>query len=118
MKSIRSTSGGVVTITYADPALLNLHRQLDLNWIVPGSLEYYDFAAGDITRIFASFGLMGNPSKHLATEISENDGHTTWSCRMTYKENSAEKTVVTATDFVNGRQREYAEWEIMYHNIK
>lgn len=118
VRSIRSTSGGVVTITYADPALLNLHRQLDLNWIVPGSLEYYDFAAGDITRIFASFGLMGNQSKHLATEISENDGHTTWSCRMTYKENSAEKTVVTVSDFVNGRQREYAEWEIMYHNIK
>ncbi|MDE6151640.1 MAG: hypothetical protein K2G12_06615 [Prevotella sp.] len=118
VKSIKSTSGGVVTITYADPALLNLHRQLDLNWIVPSSLEYYDFAAGDVTRVFASFGLLGHPSKHLATEISENDGYHTWSCRMTYKENSAEKTVVTVSGFVNGRQSDYAEWEIKYNNIK
>ncbi|MCM1079562.1 MAG: hypothetical protein NC344_08120 [Bacteroidales bacterium] len=118
LKKISADNGGVITFTYSDPSLLNLHGGFDLNWVLPQNLEYYDFAAGDITRHFVACGLMGKPSKNLVTEITENDGHRTWSCRMTYKENSAERTVVTVACFVDGVQSSYSDWEIHYTGME
>jgi len=118
VKRIVCTEDRVLTFTYADPKLENLHHQFDLNWILPTELECYDFAAGDVTKIFASIGYMGKPSRLLITSISESDGTTTYSYRMTYKENTKDKTVVTVTHFVNDVQTSYQDWTIEYSNIK
>ena len=118
VKRIVSSGDRVLTFTYADPTLVNLHRQFDLNWVLPSELECYDFAAGDITRIFASAGYLGEPSKLLITSISESDGTTTYSYRMTYKENTRDRTVVTVTYFVNDVQTSYKDWIIQYSNIE
>lgn len=117
LKKIVSSYGRTVTFTYADPDLKNHHTEFDVNWVIPRELECYDFAAGDVSRIFASSGMMGNPSKLLFTEISESDGNTTVSYRMDYKVNTPSKTKVTVIEFVNGVQQAYSEWEIEYVNI-
>jgi len=112
-------TGRTITINYADPSLLNLHHEFDINWILPKELECYDFAAGDITKIFASIGMMGNSSKNLITAITEYDGSkTTYSYRMNYSENTKERTVVTVMHFVNDVQTSYMEWTIKYTNIQ
>jgi len=114
-----SEDGRYITITYADPSLLNLHREFDINWVLPKELECYDFAAGDITKIFPSIGFMGKPSRHLITAITEYDGgNTTHSYRMNYTVNTREKTVVTVMYFVNDVQKSYSEWTIRYTNIR
>lgn len=118
LKKISCTNGGVITFTYSDPSLQNLHSLFDINWVLPHDFEYYDFAAGDITKLFAISGLMGKSSKNLATEISEYDGYHTRSCRMTYKANTAERTEVTVACFVDGVQNSYSDWEIRYTDIK
>lgn len=117
LKKIVSSYGRTVTFTYADPDLKNHHEEFDVNWVIPAELECYDFAAGDVSRIFASVGLMGNPSKLLLTEISESDGNTTVSYRMDYEVNSPALTKVKVVEFVNGVQQSYSEWEIEYVNI-
>lgn len=119
IKSISGTDGRRVTFTYADPSLLNLHREFDINWVLPKELECYDFAAGDITKMFTVFGLMGNPSKLLITEVTEyeDDDKTTYSYRMTYKENTYDKTVVRVTYFMNGIQWSYQDWTVKYNSI-
>lgn len=118
LKKITCTSDRVITITYADPSLKNLHSSFDLNWVLPTELECYDFAAGDITKVFASTGLMGKTSNLLITAIEEYDGKDTYSYRMTYKENTKDKTVVTVMHFCNDVQTSYSEWAIKYSNIK
>lgn len=112
-------SGRNITITYADPSLLNMHREFDINWMLPQELECYDFAAGDISKVFASVGLMGIPSKNLITAITEYDGYkTSYSYRMDYKKNTKDETIVTVMHFVNDVQTSYSEWTIKYTNIK
>ncbi len=111
-------SGRNITITYADESLLNLHQEFDVNWVLPTELECYDFAAGDISKVFASIGLMGNPSKNLITAITEYDGHNTYySYRMDYKTNTKDETIVTVMHFINDVQTSYSEWTIKYTNI-
>lgn len=111
-------SGRNITITYADASLVNLHQEFDINWILPKELECYDFAAGDISKVFASIGLMGNPSKNLITAIDEYDGSkTTYSYRMDYSKNTKEETVVTVAHFIDDVQTSYSEWTIKYTNI-
>lgn len=117
MKKIVSSYGRTVTFTYADADLKNHHEEFDVNWVIPRELECYDFAAGDVSRIFASVGLMGNPSKLLFTEISESDGNTTVSYRMDYEVNSPALTKVKVVEFVNGVQQSYSDWEIEYINL-
>ncbi len=107
-----------ISITYADPALLNLHKTFDINWVLPKELECYDFAAGDITKVFASIGFMGKPSKNLITAIEEYDGSTTRSYRMTYSKNTKDETIVSVMHFVDGVQTSYSEWSIKYTNVK
>lgn len=118
LTQMKSTFGGVVNLVYGDPSLKNHHKRFDLNWVLPQNLECYDFAAGDITRHFAVCGLMGVPSKTLATEIVEKFDGRTVSSRITYKENTADKTVVTVTGFVDGKQRYYSEVEVKYTNVR
>lgn len=60
---------------YGNPALQNLHAELDLNWLLPMELEVYDFAAGDITRLFPACGLTGKTSGLLITEIKIGRAH-------------------------------------------
>lgn len=117
---ITCTEGYTTSIVYADKTLRNLHPRFDLNWILPTDLECYDFAAGDITRLLASFGFMGWESQYLMTSISETepDGKGSVSCRMTYKENSQEKTVVTVQRFRDDVQESYSEWTIEYRGNK
>jgi hypothetical protein len=108
-----------VVFTYADSSLKNLHSTFDLNWVLPTELECYDFAAGDITRMFAITGLMGNPSRLLLTAITEYESdNRTYSYRMNYKENTSARTVVTVMKFVDDVQYGYKEWTIDYYNIK
>jgi hypothetical protein len=105
--------------TYADPNLKNLHSTFDLNWVLPTGLECYDFAAGDVTRVFAATGLMGNPSDLLLTAITEyTDDRNTYSYRMNYKENTKDRTVVAVMEFSDDIQTGYKEWTILYENIK
>lgn len=111
--------GREISITYAEPSLLNLHQTFDINWVLPQELECYDFAAGDVTKVFATIGLMGKPSKNLITAIDEYDGYnTTYSYRMNYSKNTKDETIVTVMRFVNDVQTSYSEWTIKYTNIK
>jgi hypothetical protein len=105
--------------TYADPDLKNLHSTFDLNWVLPRDLECYDFAAGDVTRVFAATGLMGNTSRLLLTAITEytSDNHT-YSYRMNYETNTTDQTVVVAARFVDDIQTSYHVWTIEYYNIE
>jgi hypothetical protein len=113
------TANKRVVFTYADPSLKNLHSTFDLNWVLPTDFEYYDFAAGDVTKVFAITGLMGTPSSLLLTAITEyTSDNRTYSYRMTYKENTANRTVVTVMDFVDDVQTGYTDWIIEYSNIK
>jgi len=112
------TSGKNIIINYNDNSLINLHSQFDINWALFNDLEIYDFAAGDVTRIWACCGLMGKPSKLLITEITENDGYNTRSYRMDYKSNTTGGTQVRVTEFVDGIQQSYTDWDIEYDNIK
>lgn len=118
LKKIVCTNDRVITITHADPSLRNLHSSFDLNWVLPTELECYDFAAGDITKVFASTGLMGKTSNLLITAIEEYDGKDTYSYRMNFKENTKDRTVVTVMHLVNDVQTSYSEWTIKYTNIK
>lgn len=104
-----------ITINYNDNNLVNRYSQFDINWVLFPELEIYDFAAGDITRIWAACGLMGKYSNLLITEITEYDGHNTRSYRMDYK--SADPTEIRVTEFVDGIQESYADWTIEYYNI-
>jgi hypothetical protein len=108
-----------VVFTYADPDLKNLHSTFDLNWVLPRDLECYDFAAGDVTRVFAATGLMGNTSRLLLTAITEytSDNHT-YSYRMNYETNTTDQTVVVAARFVDDIQTSYHVWTIEYYNIE
>jgi hypothetical protein len=108
-----------VVFTYADPDLKNLHSTFDLNWVLPTDLECYDFAAGDVTRVFAATGLMGNTSRLLLTAITEytGDNHT-YSYRMNYETNTTDQTVVVAARFVDDIQTAYHVWTIEYYNIE
>ncbi len=117
-KIVRDKVQAIISITYADPSLLNLHQPFDLNWVLPKELECYDFAAGDITKIFASIGLMGKTSKNLITAIEEYDESTTRSYRMNYSKNTKDETIVTVMHFVDGVQTSFSEWSIKYSNIK
>lgn len=117
LKKIETSYGGVVNLAYSDESLRNHHRTFDLNWVLPQDMEHYDFAAGDVTRHFAVFGFMGEQSPLLATEISESDSGGTRSCRMIYKENSMERTVVRVEYYNNGRQSYSYEYEINYVNV-
>jgi len=120
LTKITSDDDSYVTITYADPSLVNRHHEFDINWVLPAELECYDFAAGDISKIFPSIGLMGKASKSLITSITEyNDsGAEVYSYRMSYSENTKDKTVVKVMRFANGIQTSYSEWTIKYFNIK
>lgn len=118
LQKIVCTNDRIITITYADLSLRNLHSSFDLNWVLPKELECYDFAAGDITKVFASTGLMGKTSNLLITAIEEYDGKDTYSYRMNFKENTKNRTVVTVMHFVNDVQTSYSEWTIKYSNIK
>lgn len=110
---------GQVSMKYGNPALQNLHAELDLNWLLPMELEVYDFAAGDITRLYPACGLTGKTSGLLITEITEKmNGDGTRTYRMNYRENTPERTLVTVSEYYNGTLRVYHEWEIVYHNVK
>jgi hypothetical protein len=118
LEKIVWTANKRVVFTYADSGLKNLHSTFDLNWVLPPDLECYDFAAGDVTKVFAGTGLMGNPSGLLLTAITEytGDNHT-YSYRMNYKENTLDRTVVTVMEFADDIQTGYKEWTINYSNI-
>jgi hypothetical protein len=119
LEKIVWTADKRIVFTYADSSLKNLHSTFDLNWVLPTELECYDFAAGDITRIFAVTGLMGNPSDLLLTAITEyTSDNRTYSYRMNYKENTLDRTIVTVMEFVDDVQTGYKEWTINYYNIK
>jgi hypothetical protein len=119
LEKIVWTADKRVVFTYADPNLKNLHSTFDLNWVLPTGLECYDFAAGDVTRVFAATGLMGNPSDLLLTAITEyTDDRNTYSYRMNYKENTKDRTVVAVMEFSDDIQTGYKEWTILYENIK
>jgi hypothetical protein len=112
-----------ITIEYADPSLVNLHSEFDINWmlydddsLLLSSDGCYNFAAGDATTIFAVCGFMGNPSKYLITSITKNDGESSYSTR--YKENTSDRTEVTVTEFRNNVPTGYQEWIIRYENIR
>ena len=116
LTKITCTNGHVITMTYAKPDLTNLRKAFDLNWLLPTELECYDFAAGDITRIWGVTGFLGHGSELLMTEITESDGKNVQSYRMNYTKNTKEETVVTVDYFVDNRKSESAEWTIRYRN--
>lgn len=116
LQSISSSNSSKITISYSNPELKNLHKQFDLNWILPNEMETYDFAAGDITRIFAGFGLMGKSSPLLITSISENNGNYNSSYIIEYSENTPTRTLVTVRDHSSPHDH-YTVWEITYDNI-
>lgn len=111
-----SGDGSKVELVYADSSLLNRIPVFDLNWVFPTDLEAYDFAAGDITRIWAVAGLLGKTSRNLATSITETDKYgTKRAYRMTYRENTLEKTVVRVESFSDNQLNSYSDWEIKYY---
>lgn len=116
LAGIRSSTGITVTLRYGDPSLIN-RRYFDLNWILPAELECYDFAAGDITRIFAGAGMLGTPSNSRLTEITESDGTRTYSYRISYTEDSLSQTNVTVDLFTDGFKTSSSKWIIEYTGL-
>lgn len=111
---ITSTDGTEITIKYADASLVNVMKTFDLNWVLPTEIEGYDFAAGDITRLFASIGCMGKPSRLLMTEIiSKNNGFTEH-YSMTYTRNSHSEMTVRVDVYYNGNHTSHSVWDIHY----
>lgn len=110
---ITSTDGTEITIKYADEALVNRMKTFDLNWILPIEIEGYDFAAGDITRLFASIGCMGKQSRLLMTEIvSKNNYGLTEHYSMNYTRNSQSEITVRVDVYCNGTHTSYSIWDI------
>lgn len=110
---ITSTDGMEITIKYADEALVNRMKTFDLNWILPNEIEGYDFAAGDITRLFASIGCMGKQSRLLMTEIvSKNNYGLTEHYSMSYIRNSQSEITVRVDVYYNGTHTSYSIWDI------
>ncbi len=118
MKIEEQGTGNTVTFSYANPSLINLYSTFDLNWIL-GSLETLDFAAGDVTKIWASLGYLGMRSNLYATEISEyiKADNITYTCRMNY-ETSARGIKVNVAHLVNGVQVSYEIWEFNFYNMQ
>lgn len=112
-------TGNTVTFTYANPSLKNLFKTFDLNWVLPKELETLDFAAGDITKIWASLGYLGLPSTLLATEISEyiKEDNLTYTYRMNYELHTSGQIKVNVAHLVNGVQNSYAVWDFKFVNI-
>lgn len=104
-------------MTYAKSDLINLHRSFDLNWLLPTELECYDFAAGDISRIWGVTGLIGAHSYLLLTEIKQvsDDGKNVYSYSMNYTKNTKDETVVTVDEFVDNIKSASSEWTIRYN---
>lgn len=108
---ITSTDGTEITIMYADETLVNEMKTFDLNWILPTEIEGYDFAAGDITRLFASIGCMGKPSRLLMTEIISKN-YDTEHYSMTYTRNSNSEMSVRVDVYFNGNHTRHSVWDI------
>jgi len=111
---ISSTTGSQVSLTYSDTGLKNYYSTFDLNWALPNEIEGYDFASGDITRMWGVAGFLGKPSALLATEVRE-DVDDPYSCRISYSKVTPEETKAKVMYFVNGVQRRYSDWEIKYY---
>lgn len=101
---------------YADSSLKNNIRGFDLNWLLIHNSETMDFAAGDITKIWAAFGFIGNRSKNLATCITESESGSDaiWTYRMTYKSHNKYQTEVRVEAYRNNVLDSYDEWVIKY----
>ena len=112
-------TGNTVTFSYANPSLQNLFKTFDLNWVLPKELETLDFAAGDVTKIWASLGYLGLPSTLLATEISEyrKEDNLTYTYRMNYELHTSDQIKVNVANLVNGVQESYAVWDFEFVNI-
>lgn len=114
MVGITSTEGTEITIKYADDALVNVMKTFDLNWVLPTEIEGYDFAAGDITRLFASIGCMGKPSRLLMTEIVSKNNDDTEHYSMTYTRNSNNEVTVRVDVYYNGNHTSHSVWNIHF----
>ena len=110
------TSGhGTITYEYSNASLTNDIRGFDLNWALFNDFEVMDFAAGDVSKIWAVCGFLGKPSRNLATSVTETDRYgTKRSSRLTYKIHTAEKTEVRVEHFVDDQLSGYTDWEIRY----
>lgn len=119
MKIEEKGTGNTVTFSYANPSLVNLYSTFDLNWIL-GSLETLDFAAGDVTKIWASLGYLGMRSNLYATEISEyrKEDNITYTCRMNYELHTSGQIEVNVAHLVNGVQESYKVWEFKFFNMR
>lgn len=119
MKIEEQKTGNTVTFSYADPSLENLYSYFDLNWVLPTELETLDFAAGDVTKIWTSFGYLGTHSRLYATEISEyvKADNITYTYRMNYELKSDRQIKVNVAHLMNGVQSSYKVWEIKFHNM-
>lgn len=119
MKIEEQGTGNTVTFSYANPLLFNLYETFDLNWVLPTELETLDFAAGDVTKIWASLGYIGVPSDLYATEISEyiKDNNVTYTYRMNYETHSSGGIKVNVAHLVNGVQDSYKIWEFEFYNM-
>lgn len=113
-------TGNTVTFSYANPSLRNLYMTFDLNWVLPTELETLDFAAGDVTKIWAALGYIGMPSELYATEISEYIKHDnlTYTYRMNYEPHPYRGIKVNVAHLVNGVQDSYKIWEFNFCNMQ
>ncbi len=119
MKIEEQGTGNTVTFSYADPSLTNLYSTFDLNWVLPSQLETLDFAAGDVTKIWALLGYFGMHSNLYATEISEHrkEENLTYTYRMNYELHTSGQIKVNVAHLVNGSQNSYKVWEFDLFNI-
>ena len=113
------TSGyGTIGFDYLDSSLLNTIAGFDLNWALLNEFEVLDFAAGDITKIWAVCGFLGNGSKNLATAITETSpSGRKRSARLSFTEHSSERTRVKVEQFYDNEQVGYSDWEITYYGF-
>lgn len=112
-------TGNIVTFSYANPSLQNLFKTFDLNWILPVELETLDFAAGDVSKMWATLGYLGIQSPLLATEVSEyrKIDDITYTYRMNYETYSEETIKVNVAHLCNGVQNSYKVWEFKFNNM-
>lgn len=114
---ISCTTYDPTAISYGDASLENQYPNFDLNWALPNEIECYDFAAGDITRIWGVAGLLGAPSKLLATEMRCEGTKSGDSKIITfeYSKHTNDETVVRVSYFQSSELRRYTDWKISYY---
>lgn len=115
-----ANSGATVTFEYDNASLNNLHSQFDLTWTLATELEVLDFAAGDISKVWASLGYLGKPSRMLPTRVTETNPlypQARMSYSMIYETNTLDQTKVTVMQLVNNIRQSYRVWDISYTDI-